>query len=82
MPSPANSPRTTYTSDTEQLLISAPEVAKILGISARSVWRLHSAGKLISPIRLGGAVRWRRDEILRWIAEGCPLVTTSSEERK
>lgn len=65
----------------QQLLISAPELAKILDISPRSVWRLHSAGKLIAPIRLGGAVRWRLAEVLEWIELGCPAVNTERDER-
>lgn len=54
------------------LLINVKEVSTILGISQRSVWRLLIDGKIIEPIRLGGNVRWRKDELLGWIANGCP----------
>ncbi len=54
------------------VLISVAEVAKMLDISPRTVWRLLSAGKLIRPVRLGGAVRWRYDDVIRWIQNGCP----------
>jgi excisionase family DNA binding protein len=53
-------------------LITADEVAALLGLSARTVWRMHSAGKLPEPIRLGRAVRWRHKEIDAWIEAGCP----------
>lgn len=54
------------------LLIPVREVARIMNVSTRSVWRLLSAGKLPRPLRIGGAVRWRRDDLERWIADGCP----------
>jgi prophage regulatory protein len=54
------------------LLLSAEKVAELLDISVRTLWRLRAADKLPAPIRLGGSVRWRADEIVTWIAEGCP----------
>ncbi len=53
-------------------LISALELAKLLQVSTRTLWRLRSAGKLIKPIKIGGSTRWRLDEVQAWIAEGCP----------
>jgi predicted DNA-binding transcriptional regulator AlpA len=58
----------------EPLLISVDELAMILKISPRSVWRLLSAGKMIEPVRIGGAVRWRFHEVKSWIDQGCPTV--------
>ena len=57
----------------EPLLITAAEVAAVLNISTRTLWRLRSEQKLPAPIRMGGVVRWRREEITNWIAAGCPL---------
>lgn len=56
----------------EPLLINADTVAGMLGISTRSVWRLLSASKLLEPVRIGGSVRWRKSEVARWVALGCP----------
>lgn len=53
-------------------LIEATEVAKMLGISPRTIWRLKDAGKVPNPISIGSMVRWRRGEITDWIAAGCP----------
>ena len=53
-------------------LIEATEVAKMLGISPRTIWRLKDAGKVPNPISIGSMVRWRREEISDWIAAGCP----------
>lgn len=56
------------------LLIGADELAALLRISTRSLWRLLSAGRLPKPIRLGRSVRWRRVEVEIWINCGCPAV--------
>jgi predicted DNA-binding transcriptional regulator AlpA len=59
-------------SPNEPLLITAGELARLLHISLRSLWRLR-AGRLVpEPVRLGNAVRWPLDEIKNWIAAGCP----------
>ncbi len=50
--------------DREQpLLITAVEFAGMLKVSVRTLWRLRSAGQVPAPVRLGGAVRWRLDEV-------------------
>ena len=56
----------------EVVAISAKTLAQMLGVSLRQIWRLSSAGKLPRPIKLGGSVRWNRDEIIRWFQAGCP----------
>jgi len=56
----------------DRLLLSANQVAELLGVSVRTLWRLLSAGKLPAPVRLGGSVRWRNADIRQWIDEGCP----------
>lgn len=59
------------------LLITAAEVARMLQISTRTVWRLRSAGELPEPVRFAGTVRWRLAQIKKWIADGCQMSTTS-----
>ncbi|MGD9721457.1 MAG: helix-turn-helix transcriptional regulator [Pirellulales bacterium] len=56
----------------EPLLVTAAEVAHLLGVSPRTLWRQLSAGQIPQPVRFGGTVRWRIDEVRKWIAEGCP----------
>lgn len=53
------------------LLISAEELATILGTSKRTVWRLLSAGIIPQPVRLGKSTRWRLSDIHQWIDTGC-----------
>jgi prophage regulatory protein len=56
----------------EAMAISARELAQMLDVSLRQIWRLNSAGKLPKPIRLGGSVRWNRQEVTEWFEAGCP----------
>lgn len=56
-------------------LMNVSEVAEQLKVSGRTVYRLADAGLMPRPVRLGGAVRWDRVEIDRWIDSGCPAVT-------
>jgi prophage regulatory protein len=56
----------------ERRLLDVRQVAELLGVSSRQVYRLTDGGALPRPLRLGGSVRWDRDAIDRWIAAGCP----------
>jgi excisionase family DNA binding protein len=58
------------------LMMTADELAETLCISKRQVWRLKAKGGLPKPVNIGTSVRWRRSDILEWIAAGCP--STSS----
>ncbi len=60
----------------QPLLITAAELAKLLQVSKRTLWRLRSARELPEAVRLGGAVRWRLDKIKKWIADGCHMSTS------
>ena len=53
-------------------LISADQVAKLLDVSPRTVWRLKDSGRMPKPMKIGSLVRWPRDEIETWIESGCP----------
>ena len=66
----------------EVLLISADDLAVLIGVSTRTVWRLLSSGRLIEPVRLGGNVRWNRERIEEWIREGCPTPTKAAVTKR
>lgn len=53
-------------------LLSAAEAAEVAGVAKRSWWRYVSSGRAPAPVRLGGAVRWRKSELAEWISAGCP----------
>lgn len=56
-------------------LLDVRAVSALLGgCSPRHVFRLSDAGRMPRPVRLGSLVRWRRREILDWIADGCAPV--------
>jgi excisionase family DNA binding protein len=63
---------TNRVSSVRPIAVSARELAEMLDVSLRQIWRLNSAGKLPKPIRLGGSVRWNRQEIMGWFEAGCP----------
>jgi predicted DNA-binding transcriptional regulator AlpA len=57
----------------EPALLDARGVAALLAVSERTVWGLHSSGRLgPTPVSLGRARRWSRAELLAWIEAGCP----------
>ncbi len=65
------------TNDSSQsIAISAKQLSQLLGVSLRQVWRLNATGKLPRPVRLGGSVRWNREEIMQWFEAGCPDLLT------
>lgn len=50
-------------------LLRARDVAALLAISVRCVWRLVASGDLPRPIKLGGSTRWRACDLDAFIAE-------------
>lgn len=59
-------------SDSKILLLSVDQVAEMIGISRRTVWRLVSGKEIPLPIKLRGNTRWRRKDIDEWVEAGCP----------
>lgn len=54
-------------------LLDVRDIAALLGgCSPRHVFRLSDSGRMPPPLRLGALVRWRRTEVMDWIAAGCP----------
>lgn len=51
----------------ERLLLPVDQVAQMLGLGVRTVWRLTSARRLAAPVRIGRAVRWRRQDVLEFV---------------
>jgi len=56
------------------MLISTKEVAKLLGVSERTLWEYSNCGSILKPIKFGGgkAVRWSTVELKQWVKAGCP----------
>lgn len=56
----------------ERLLLDKHAAAALLGIGVSTLWRYVSLGWVPRPVRIGNAVRWRKDLLLEWINDGCP----------
>ncbi len=64
---------TSTRTDSHRLALTPKDTAALLGISRAQLWKLHSAGKLPLPVRLGAkAPRWVADELRDWLAAGAP----------
>lgn len=59
-------------------LLDTHDAAKLLAIGTRTLWRWSRSGICPPPIKIGrglrAAVRYRRADLLEWIADGCPRV--------
>ena len=57
-------------------LLTAKEAAQLVNIGDRTLWRWSHSGLAPMPLKIGAgkraAVRYRRVELLEWIAAGCP----------
>ena len=68
--------------DSPAILIDVDQVASLLGVSARTVYRMADSGAMPRPRRLNSLVRWSRSEIESWVAGGCRSCRTSSNGRR
>lgn len=60
------------TTPSECMLIDAREAWTLCGLSKSSWYKNLASGRIPRPVKIGGALRWRRRELDDWIAAGCP----------
>lgn len=60
------------TTTIEPELLTTKQAAGLLSIGERSLWRASNSGQAPRPIKIGGSVRYRKSDLLAWIADGCP----------
>ena len=54
-------------------MMIAAEIGRELRLSAKSIRRMHDAGRLPQPVVVGArSLRWLRTTIVAWLAAGCP----------
>jgi len=57
-------------------LMTLDEAACLLAVGKRTFHRWASQGRAPRGLKLSpgrrGAMRWRRSELLQWVADGCP----------
>lgn len=52
------------------MLLSDTEVAAVMSVSRNTVWRWASSlPNFPQPVRIGGATRWRKADVDRYIAD-------------
>ena len=56
----------------EQIAVSARTAAVMFDVSLATWRRWDSAGRVPKPARVGGTVRWLRDDLERWSKSGMP----------
>jgi len=54
-------------------LMAVGDLAQALKVSLRQAHRMNKSGLIPRPLRIGWCVRWRADEIARWLQCGAPL---------
>lgn len=57
----------------EVRLLDVHAIAQLLSCSTRHVYRLADSGQMPRPRKLGALVRWDREELEKWLADGCPV---------
>ena len=62
----------------QSIMLTVDGVATLLACSPRTVYRLVDKGRIPRPARIGGLIRWPREVLERWIAEGCPVPTVAN----
>lgn len=62
-------------------LIDVNDVARIRKCKPRTVYRHADAGLMPWGVKTGGLRRWRKSEILAWIAGGCRPVRSGGAAR-
>jgi predicted DNA-binding transcriptional regulator AlpA len=66
-------------------LMTVEDVARLITVSVRSVWRMRSSGAVPRPVKILGAVRWKGSDIRQWLDAGCPsepMAESMQEERE
>ncbi len=53
-------------------LYTADDLAGLLRVSKRQVWRMEADGRLPAAVRMGAVTRWPRRLIDRWLSDNCP----------
>lgn len=53
------------------LLIDSRQAAKLLKVSERTIFRMHTHGEMPQPIRIGIAKRWSLEALKKWVEAGC-----------
>jgi len=56
------------------MALNVRQVARLLGVSERHVYRMADGGLMPKPVKLGGLNRWHRPIVEDWLARGAKPV--------
>lgn len=59
-------------------LLTTAQAAKLCGVGERTFARYASRGDAPPPVKIVGSTRYRRADLLAWIAAGCPRIDGGS----
>lgn len=62
-------------------LVDVSQAAEMCCCSTRTIRRLSDAGLMPRPVKIGALVRWRQQQLLDWIEDGCQSVRRSPANR-
>lgn len=62
----------TRPADTSEQMLTKKEVADLIKATTRHVEKMVAAGKMPRPMYIGKSVRWKKDTVQNWLAQGCP----------
>ena len=62
-------------------LLTVAALAGCLSVSVRQAHRMNRAGLIPAPLKIGGCIRWREDEISEWLKCGAPSRATWEKQR-
>ena len=63
------------------LLITSRETAKLLKVSEKTLYNMHTTGQMPPPVRIGAAIRWSLNAIQEWVNAGCPAKKEQSADK-
>ena len=55
-------------------VLNVQQVAGLLSVSTRHVYRMVDGGLMPRPLKLGGLNRWPKAAIEKWLMDGAPAV--------
>lgn len=55
------------TTPPEIQLLDVSEVANLISLSSRTVWRMVSQGVFPKPFHIRKRARWKREDVLTWL---------------
>lgn len=62
-------------------LLDVREVGELLNRSITSIYRDSDSGRMPFGVKFSGARRWRKSELMAWLADGCKPVRQTGGRR-